>query len=274
MRQLLALSLFVNPVLAAAACVNALNASSSKWLVRFYNCALLTYGKYAVLMTLAETRWNSSQMLLACMLRMQSAFKFFFTKYENEHDFPKACKVLGDISFWRSIAAAEKVVRPLAFASFAMQKDSNTLGDVFMVLGRLYRGLVIDNALADVLEARWLVLEQPLYFLGAAADVRQSCILRQLLKSQINGGPFSVPALAEMAALYYKKHIGPDAGKISEEFSNWMWLEDAEVANMPHVDDNQVLEVPGPEERGLQVGYFGPVPPQRRRAVGDVRAYV
>jgi hypothetical protein len=47
------------------------------------------------------------------------------------------------------------------------------------------------------------------------------------------------PALAEMAALYYKKHIGPDAGKISEEFSNWMGLEDAEVSNMLHVDDNQ-----------------------------------
>ena len=242
MRQLLSLHMFVAPVVAACACVNALTASSSKWLVRFYNCAMQTYGKYVVLMTLADTRWNSSQMLLATMLRMQSAFKVFFSKHGDEHDFPAACQVLDQSTFWRAIAAAEKVVRPLAFASFVMQKDKNRLGDVFMMLGGLYRGLVVDSALTDALEGRWLALEQPLYVLGAASDVQQSLILRKLLADQSNGDVFSIPALADAAHVYYKKHIGPDPeGQVIEEFSNWMWLSDEEVVMMPHKADSALF---------------------------------
>ncbi|EQC35207.1 hypothetical protein SDRG_07436 [Saprolegnia diclina VS20] len=108
MRQLLGVDLFVGPVLSATSCVDAINASLSKWLVRFYNCALQTYRN---------------------ALASHAIFKVYFSKCGDDEDFPKAC-----------------------------EKTNNTLGDIFMV--DVYRGLVIDEQLSDVLEAQWLSLEQ------------------------------------------------------------------------------------------------------------------
>jgi hypothetical protein len=54
-----------------------------------------------------------------------------------------------------------------------MQKDNNTLGDIFWMFGKLSRQLAVDGSMVAALESRWAKLEQPLYVLGCAADPRE-----------------------------------------------------------------------------------------------------
>ena len=50
-------------------------------------------------------------------------------KYSSDDDFPDDLRV--DDAFLTNMEMAEKAVRPLTKASFVMQRDSNTLADVF-----------------------------------------------------------------------------------------------------------------------------------------------
>jgi hypothetical protein len=100
MKELLKLPLFLDVVTSAVNCVNTLNGSSSKWLVRAKNAMLHHYGKYMELLTIAETRWNSSQMMLASVLRVQSALKTFYNKWNRDPEFPSAFECLDDRNFW------------------------------------------------------------------------------------------------------------------------------------------------------------------------------
>ncbi|KAG1686443.1 hypothetical protein DVH05_004871 [Phytophthora capsici] len=68
----------------AANAVNAINASSSKWLPRVHKMMNRFYGRSLGLQTLCETRWNIMQGCFASLLRVQTALEMFFRKFEND----------------------------------------------------------------------------------------------------------------------------------------------------------------------------------------------
>jgi hypothetical protein len=54
---------------------------------------------------------------------------------------PAALLEWGNDDFWEKLEEAELLIRPLVDASFLMQRDSNTLADVLMMLVNIYKGM-------------------------------------------------------------------------------------------------------------------------------------
>ena len=82
---------FVESVQQASKAVNAVHASSSKWLQRMKTCQRQTYGCVWALMRLATTGWNSMQMCLASQLQVRKALQLFATLHEDDPEFSIEC---------------------------------------------------------------------------------------------------------------------------------------------------------------------------------------
>ncbi|POM81360.1 LOW QUALITY PROTEIN: Hypothetical protein PHPALM_683 [Phytophthora palmivora] len=143
----------------AATTVKTLNASTSKWLSRARKLMQRVYGKHVGLRTLCKTRWNSMQGCFASFLRVQSAVQLLFRQHRNDSNVPENLRVF-----------AEAIIAPLSYASYCLQRDQNTVGDIVLSLRDIYKGfkqhLVRHDELLESFEYRWAQIEQPLFMLG------------------------------------------------------------------------------------------------------------
>ena len=163
-----------NKAITAAAKVSK---SLSKWLVRLQQICRRTYGSKVAttIMTVGDTRWNTIQGCFASQLRIRKACILFVAEYGDDDEFPKACKAWETTDFFHSLEEAEYLVRPFCDASFLMQRECNTLADVFLMLLNLYLHVLdfvgsedqIGHLTLDLGE-RWAQCEQPLYVLAFA----------------------------------------------------------------------------------------------------------
>ncbi|KAF4132080.1 hypothetical protein GN958_ATG18750 [Phytophthora infestans] len=102
----------------AATAVKILNASSSKW----HGC-------------------------FAPLLRVQSALQMLHRRYKSYDDFPEQLQLFGDSSFWEELKDAEAATTPLAYASYRLHRDENSLGDVpLFMLGFALHPLYAETA--------------------------------------------------------------------------------------------------------------------------------
>lgn len=137
---------------------------------------------------------------------------------------------------------AEKIIRPLAYQSFDMQRYSNTLGAVFLMFDSRFRGLVVDDAMIGVLEERWLVLEQPIYVLGASMGVQLSIVLPRIIAQLPAYQAFFISNLDMMAHVYYEKFIDPDLRKdVLMQFFKWMQVNQEDIAEMLFSVDQDIM---------------------------------
>lgn len=104
------------------------------------------------------------------MLRVQSALQTLYRQYKTNSDFPSQLRVFGESLFWEELKEAEAVIAPISYASFRLQRDENTLGDVVQSFREIYEGfqqhLVRRNKLVECVEHRWAQCEQPLFMLA------------------------------------------------------------------------------------------------------------
>ncbi|ETM47006.1 hypothetical protein L914_08208, partial [Phytophthora nicotianae] len=105
---------------------NTLNASSSKWLPRATKMMIRFYGRSLGLRTLCETRWVSMQGCFASLLRVQSALQMFYR-----------ARV---ISRQHCVFFVKLLIAPLSLASYRLQRDENTVGDVVRSFADIHRG--------------------------------------------------------------------------------------------------------------------------------------
>ncbi|EEY70434.1 uncharacterized protein PITG_05849 [Phytophthora infestans T30-4] len=178
--------------------VNLLNASSSKWLPRARRMMKKCYGKALGLRTLCETRWNSMQGCFASLLRAQSALQMFFCRYKSYTDFPTRLQAFGDHLFWDELKEAEAVIAPLSYASYRLQRDENTLGDVVLSFRDIRRGFQE-------------------HFVRYSALVE--CVETQLPNTAVSG----IGALDKAVVYYYRRLFSTDdIGQIRRDMVAWM----------------------------------------------------
>ncbi|POM76825.1 Hypothetical protein PHPALM_5899 [Phytophthora palmivora] len=207
----------------AAAAVNCINASSSKWLKRTKQLMEKIYGRTLGLRSLCETRWNSMQGCFASLLRVQSALQMLYRQYEKDKNFPSDLKVLGDMNFWSELKNGEAVISPLSYASYRLQRDENTVGDVVLSYREIYLGFKDDiihrNDLIKCVEERWLQCEQPLFMLGFALHPIYADDARGLPDTIISG----IGTLPAVAVYYYRRLFATEAiGVLRSDIFAWM----------------------------------------------------
>ncbi|EEY61655.1 uncharacterized protein PITG_01987 [Phytophthora infestans T30-4] len=125
------------------------------------------YGRSLGLRTLCETRWNSMQGCFASLLRVQSALEMLY-----RHD----------------LKIAEAVISPLSYASYRLQRDENTVGDVVLSYRDIFKGFSRHgDELVKCVEERWRECEQPLFMLGFALHPTYADEARTLPNTSISG---------------------------------------------------------------------------------------
>jgi len=213
---------FCDVAKAAAGAVNALNASSSKWLLRAHEVMDGMYNTHFALYSLCETRWNSMQACFASLLRVRSALQTLAYQYREVGDFPEKARIMSEDKFWCDLAAAEKVIAPLSRASYRLQRDENSVADVVKCFRDIYEGFAKHNTfgfdLVSCVEKRWLNCEQPLFMLGF--------FLHPLCKESARATaltPISTrAALSDFAVYYYRRLVSEDYGFIRDELRKWL----------------------------------------------------
>ncbi|EEY66509.1 uncharacterized protein PITG_17131 [Phytophthora infestans T30-4] len=176
------------------------------WLPRAQNIMKKFYGRSLGLRTLCETRWNSMQGCLASLLRVQSALQTLYRQYKTNSDFP-----------------TEAVIAPISYASFRLQRDENTLGDVVQSFREIYEGfqqhLVRRNKLVECVEHRWAQCEQPLFMLGFALHPVYAEIARELPETAVSG----TGTLCKIAVYYFRRLFATeDICEIRRDMLAWM----------------------------------------------------
>lgn len=206
---------------AAAGAASYLNTSSSKWLVRAFKAMKKRYGHTYAIFTLCETRWNSMQACFASLLRARGALENMIFTYRNSSELTHKLRVLGDQEFWTKLEMAEKIVRPLCTASFRLQRDENTLGDVvasYMEIYRAFASTELNASLTELVETRWNTCEQPLFILGF--------FLHPAYIEQARSFPSTVLTdledICQFAQYYYRRFISDDDRWLRDEMFSWI----------------------------------------------------
>ena len=130
------------------------------------------------------------------------------------------------------MSKAEAIICPLCGASFLMQRETNTLAHVVLMLLNMWFHLfgVYENTihmeykLMSDLERRWKAVEEPLYFLAFALHPYYQRAASEIIaySEEINGGwvnngnYLSVARLTEASKFYYGKF------KLSERKHHWI----------------------------------------------------
>ena len=221
-KALLGLSDFKEVCKLAIASAKAIKASSAKWLPRLRTVADRIYGKSPSknVMTVGETRWNSTQGCFATLLRIRHACQVFSIEHEASTDkFPTGCLAWRDTSFWVKLEDAELLIRPFCNASFLMQRNCNTMAHVVLILLHLvqhiqeYCGDTAESRLlvCDI-EKRWAREENSLFFLAFALhpSFRETAVDIVSASQRKHGNwesdrnPLSVARLTHAALFYYE----------------------------------------------------------------------
>lgn len=111
----------------AVAAANLLVWSSAKLLPQARASMHRIYGVSLAILTACETRWCSLQMCLASLLRVRGARRCLVVELGSSA--PEALLPLNSDGFWSELAACEYIVRPMAHASFVLERDDVTLAD-------------------------------------------------------------------------------------------------------------------------------------------------
>lgn len=123
-----------------------------------------------------------------------------YRQYASDVDFPLDLHVLGDPKFWSDLKIAEAVISPLSYASYRLQRDENTVGDVVLSYRDIFKGFSRHgDELVKCVEERWRECEQPLFMLGFALHPTYADEARTLPNTSISG----VGTLPAIAVYYY-----------------------------------------------------------------------
>ncbi|KAF4136212.1 hypothetical protein GN958_ATG14597 [Phytophthora infestans] len=180
----------------AATAVNVLNAASSKWQPRTRQMMKKCYGK-----------------ALGLPLQM------FYRRYQSYTDFPTRLQAFGDPLFWDALKEAEAIIAPLSYASYRLQRDENTLGDVVLSFRDIRREFQKHLALVDCVETRWAPCEQPLFMLGFALHLLYAETARELPNTAVSG----IGSLGKAVMYYYRRLLSTDdIGQIRRGMVAWM----------------------------------------------------
>ena len=144
----------------------ALNRSSSKWLKTAQNQCFFAYGLTLQILVYSKTRWNSMQMLFASLLRIRGALNMFAITHGMDPEFPTELEQLADQTFWAKLISVEALVRPLAAASFLMEKNSCTMAYCVHIYAVLFISYKDEPVCIAEVEKRWNALEHPLFMLA------------------------------------------------------------------------------------------------------------
>lgn len=168
------------------------------------------YGVSLAILTVCETRWSSLQMCLASLLRVRGALRCLVAELGPAA--PDALLPFNSDNFWSELAAAETIIRPIADASFVLERDDTTLADAFAIYGYLYQHLASvgphQARLCDDIERRWAQEEQVLFLLAFCLHPHYMHAARELLAQDRRAAPmsfFSAPCLANASSGYFAK---------------------------------------------------------------------
>ena len=226
-KHLLQHSEFADVASSAASVAKALNKSSSKWLPKLNDKINVTYGfvhtRATKVMTVCDTRWNSTQACFASQLRIRHAMRVYAIENSCDGSFPNPLKILEDNSYWHKLGEAELLIRPFCEASFLMQRVTNTMAHVMLVLLNMAkhisdfcRGEETMVASASVIldiEKRWMSQENHLFFLTFAFHPAFRAAAHQILRNSLakrgswtdKRNPLTTVRVAHAARFYYEK---------------------------------------------------------------------
>lgn len=205
---------------AAVAAASLLARSSAKLLPQARASMHRLYGISLAIVSVCETRWSSLQACVASLLRVRGALRCLVA--ELGATAPSQLLPLNTDAFWRDLAAAEFIVRPIANASFILERDDTALADAFGIYGALFQHL--DGAsshpgqgrLCEDTERRWSQEEQPLFLLAFCLHPHYMDAARVLLAHDWRGTPLSfssAPCMANASAGYFSKWFPEQAGR-------------------------------------------------------------
>ncbi|ETM52028.1 hypothetical protein L914_04246 [Phytophthora nicotianae] len=181
-----------------------------------------TYGYDLCLQQLGETRWNSTHVCFASLLRVYSVLEMLELKFRDKDDFPNKLRVFGRATFWNTLADA---VRPLSYASFKLEKDENTMADVVVCYLDIFTGFsrsqYTSSNLNREVEKRWLQCEQPLMLLALFLHPAHKEPGKQLVDKR----PLtSVGSLCRIGVYYFRRfNLSDDTTRLFENL-HWYWL--------------------------------------------------
>jgi len=205
---------------AAVSAASLLVRSSAKLLPQARASMHRLYGISLAILSVCETRWSSLQMCMASLLRVRGALRCLVAELGSAA--PDALLPLNSDEFWRELAAAEWVIRPIAHASFLLERDDTTLADAFGIYGSVYQHLASVSShpgqarLCADLERRWGAEEQVLFLLAFCLHPQYMHVARELLGQDWRSSPvpfFSIPCLANASAGYFAKWFPDEAAK-------------------------------------------------------------
>jgi len=159
-------------------------------------------------------------MCMASLLRVRGALRCLVAELGSAA--PDALLPLNSDEFWRELAAAEWVIRPIAHASFLLERDDTTLADAFGIYGSVYQHLASVSShpgqarLCADLERRWGAEEQVLFLLAFCFHPQYMHVARELLGQDWRSSPvpfFSTPCLANASADYFARWFPDEAAK-------------------------------------------------------------
>lgn len=205
----------------AAAIINTLSRSTSKWLPSLRSYMSKLYGKQYGIYRIADTRWNSAQSSFASLLRVRTAVKVFIITHKSEPGFPSSFLPAESEEFWTHLAAAEEAIRPLTYASFLLQSDDCNLADVVDVFGRIYKGFSVtgDEVLVNCIKERWAACEQPLYLIAYLLHPKYAADVRKITR---NSQTLSISFFVELTVFYYKRLISENIGLLRDQIFKWI----------------------------------------------------
>ena len=205
---------------AAVSAASQLVRSSAKLLPQARASMHRLYGISLAILSVCETRWSSLQMCMASLLRVRGALRCFVAELGSAA--PDALLPMNLEELWREQAVAEWVIRPIAQASFLLERDDTTLADAFGIYGSAYKHLASVSShpgqarLCADLERRWAAEEQVLFLLAFCLHPQYMHVARELLGQDWRSSPvpsFSIPCLANASAGYLAKWFPDETAK-------------------------------------------------------------
>eukprot|EP00644_Phytophthora_capsici_P017236 jgi/Phyca11/122534/e_gw1.48.316.1 len=151
----------------------------------------------AVLQTVFKvvTKQAAMQACFASLLRVRSALEDLAHDSRNDPEFPSALNVFRDELFWKNLTDAERVIRPLPYASY----------------------------LTPAVEKRWANCEQPLMLLAFALHPLYVTHARSMTKAHDNTVfLMSTDGISAAADYYYRRYIDPDSRGLTGDVDKWL----------------------------------------------------
>ncbi|ETO75954.1 hypothetical protein F444_08549 [Phytophthora nicotianae P1976] len=138
-------------------------------------------------------------------------------------DFPATLRVFCEASFWEELKEAEAVIAPLSLASYRLQRDENTVGDVVRSFADIHRGFqqhfVRCDNLLECIEKRWAKCKQPLFMLGFALHPEYVAVAKDLPETDVSG----IGTLTKIAVYYHRRQLATaDLGELRRDMISRM----------------------------------------------------